>query len=91
MFMLFNFLVYITLQYFFRKNETIQFVLLGLYQLAVALPSIAVGVRRLHDINCRGYWILLNLFPGIGQIAYIILCALSGTQGPNRFGPEPTD
>ncbi|NBR92888.1 MAG: DUF805 domain-containing protein [Actinobacteria bacterium] len=46
------------------------------------LPSIAVGVRRLHDIDKRGWWLLL-------PIVNIVLLARSGGTGENRFGPPP--
>lgn len=92
LFTLFNWLIIITLEYFSRKNGLlILSLLLGLYQLAVFLPSIAVAIRRMHDINCRGWWILINFIPILGNLIYLVLCAQSGTQGPNRFGPEPND
>lgn len=49
--------------------------LTSLYNLVLLLPSIAVGVRRLHDINHSGWWMLLCLFPIIGWIWLIILLA----------------
>lgn len=53
-----------------------------------ALPGMAVQVRRLHDINRSGWWILVNL-TGIGVFAMIIVAMLKGTDGTNNFGPEP--
>ncbi len=46
-----------------------------LYILAVALPSFAVQVRRLHDINRSGWWVLLNLLPPIGTLILLIFFA----------------
>ncbi|WP_152047352.1 DUF805 domain-containing protein [Aureimonas psammosilenae] len=63
-------------------------VLLGLFTLVHILPSIAVQVRRLHDIDRTGWWMLLNV-TGIGAIVTLIFVMLGGTQGPNRFGPMP--
>jgi len=60
-----------------------------LYSLAVFLPGIAVSVRRLHDTDRSGWWVLISLVPIIGLIAIIILMALDGTPGDNRFGPNP--
>jgi uncharacterized membrane protein YhaH (DUF805 family) len=60
-----------------------------LYNLAVLLPSLAVGIRRLHDINRSGWWLLLNLLPIIGWIIIIIWAASAGTPGPNRYGVGP--
>lgn len=59
--------------------------------LALLVPSLAVAVRRLHDANYSGWWLLLALIP-LGVIVIIVFAALPGTQGPNRFGdPHPDD
>lgn len=60
-----------------------------LYTLAVLLPSIAVSVRRLHDIDKSGWWLLLILVPLIGVIVLLVFAVLEGTRGANRFGPDP--
>jgi uncharacterized membrane protein YhaH (DUF805 family) len=59
-----------------------------IYWLALLIPSIAVGVRRLHDTNRTGWWILLWL-TCIGIIVLIIFWALEGTPGDNKYGPDP--
>jgi uncharacterized membrane protein YhaH (DUF805 family) len=61
----------------------------SIYGLAVLLPSIAVAVRRLHDTNRSGWWILLGLIPIIGWIILIIWYAQDGTPGDNQYGPDP--
>lgn len=60
-----------------------------LISLATIVPSIAVGVRRLHDINKSGWFILLNLIPIVGQIILIIWYCQEGTIGPNQYGEDP--
>jgi uncharacterized membrane protein YhaH (DUF805 family) len=60
-----------------------------LFVLATLLPSIAVVVRRLHDLDRSGWFILLNFVPFVGQIVLIVWYCGPGTKGPNRFGPEP--
>ena len=65
------------------------FVVSILYSLAVLVPSIAVGIRRLHDTNRTGLLMLLLLIPGIGAIVVLALCAMEGTPGENQFGPDP--
>lgn len=56
---------------------------LGLiYNLAVFIPGLAVGVRRMHDIDRSGWWIL---FP----IVNLVFAIKKGTVGPNKFGPDP--
>jgi uncharacterized membrane protein YhaH (DUF805 family) len=56
--------------------------------LALLLPSIGMSVRRLHDIDRTGWWVLLA-FTGIGAILLIVWACFKGTDGPNRFGPDP--
>ncbi len=57
----------------------------SIVQLALFLPMLAVGVRRLHDIDFRGWWMLLGLTV-VGIIPLIIFFCLPGKQAPNRFG-----
>jgi uncharacterized membrane protein YhaH (DUF805 family) len=61
----------------------------GLFGLAILLPSLAVTVRRLHDLDRTGWWIFLSLIPIIGWIILLIWYCTKGTEGPNRFGPDP--
>jgi uncharacterized membrane protein YhaH (DUF805 family) len=60
-----------------------------LFGLAVLIPSIAVGARRLHDTDRSGWWLLIALIPFIGAIVLLVFFVLPGTQGTNRFGPDP--
>lgn len=60
-----------------------------LYGVAVLLPTLAVGVRRLHDTGNPGAWLLICLIPIIGPIVFIIFAAWPGTVGANEFGPDP--
>lgn len=62
------------------------FTILGLVFL---IPSIAVGVRRLHDQDKSGWFILLGFIPYIGAIILLVLFCLDGTPGSNRFGADP--
>jgi uncharacterized membrane protein YhaH (DUF805 family) len=56
--------------------------------LLLFLPGLAVSVRRLHDLDRTGWWILLTLTI-IGLIVLLIWDCTKGTDGPNRFGPDP--
>ena len=60
-----------------------------LFSLAVFLPSLAVAVRRLHDLDRSGWWILLAFIPVVGAIILIVWACMPGTPGPNRFGLPP--
>lgn len=64
-------------------------ILSGLFSLAVLLPSIAVGVRRLHDLDKSGWWLLLVFIPILGVLVLLFFFVQRGTQGTNRFGPDP--
>ena len=61
----------------------------GLYALAVLIPSLAVTVRRLHDTDRTGWWILIGLIPVIGGIVLLIFMLLDSQSGTNRYGPNP--
>jgi uncharacterized membrane protein YhaH (DUF805 family) len=56
--------------------------------LAVFLPSLACSVRRLHDRDKSGWWLLIALIPLVGAIILLVWYCTRGTQGVNRFGPE---
>jgi uncharacterized membrane protein YhaH (DUF805 family) len=61
----------------------------GLYTLAVFVPSLAVGVRRLHDTGRSGRWMLLLLVPLVGSLWLLVLMLLDGERSSNQFGPDP--
>ena len=62
---------------------TIDVPILGtIYSLATLLPSIAVAVRRMHDVDKSGWYILIPIYN-------IILAATEGTKGPNQYGEDP--
>lgn len=69
------------------KDETNIFI--DLYFLAVLVPSIAVSVRRLHDIGKSGWWYFICFIPFLGWIWYLVLMCLDGTAGTNKYGAEP--
>lgn len=64
-------------------------VLGGIVSLAVFLPSLAVAIRRLHDLGRSGWWILLTLIPIVGIIILIVFYVQKGEDGPNEYGPDP--
>jgi len=65
---------------------------LGLvYSLAIVIPSLAVFVRRLHDTDHSGWWVLLTAIPIIGFIVLLVFTTKEGQPGPNQYGPNPKE
>lgn len=61
-----------------------------LVSLAVLWPFLAVSVKRWHDRDKSGWWVLIGLIPVIGWLWLLIeLGFLLGTEGPNQYGPDP--
>ena len=65
-----------------------KFLITNLFFLAILVPSVAVGVRRLHDTGRSGWWLLLTVAFIFGLIALIILLALDSDIGDNKYGPS---
>ncbi len=60
----------------------------GVFTFAMFIPALSVQIRRLHDIDRTGFWILISIIPIIGAIVLLIFMCLKGSEGENRFGPE---
>jgi uncharacterized membrane protein YhaH (DUF805 family) len=60
-----------------------------IFALLFIIPSLAVSIRRLHDTDRTGWWILIQIIPLIGFVWIIVLWCLRGTEGENRFGSDP--
>ncbi|UOQ72851.1 DUF805 domain-containing protein [Hymenobacter cellulosilyticus] len=61
----------------------------ALVTLGLFLPGLALGVRRLHDVNKSGWFWLIVFIPLVGAIWLLVLACTEGTQGPNQYGPDP--
>lgn len=88
MFFLFNFIISIVLSVISVKVPAIS-ILSFLYSLAVLIPGLAVAVRRLHDTDRSGWWLLISLIPIVGTIILIVFLATEGQPYDNRYGPAP--
>ena len=88
-FQLFNFIISFVLSFVLALISESLIAVSYLFSLAVLIPSIAVGVRRLHDTNRSGWWMLIGLVPLVGAIVLIYFFASEGTAGPNQYGPDP--
>jgi uncharacterized membrane protein YhaH (DUF805 family) len=71
-------------------------VIAGLFALAMLLPQMSLTVRRFHDRNISGWWYLVifiaNFIPYLNVVAGLaglVITVLKGTEGPNKFGPDP--
>ena len=63
----------------------------ALFCLGLLIPSIAVGVRRLHDTGRSGWWLLIGFVPVIGMIVLIVFFVLDSQPGTNAYGPNPKE
>ena len=88
MYFLFNVIIVIVLgildQVLGTTSKSGQGLLGGIYGLATLIPGIAVGIRRLHDTNHSGWWLLCPCVP-------IIFMFQDGTPGENEYGPNPKE
>jgi uncharacterized membrane protein YhaH (DUF805 family) len=59
--------------------------------LALFLPGLAVAVRRLHDTDRTGWWVLIGLVPLVGAIVLLVFMVSDSKPGTNRFGASPKE
>lgn len=64
-------------------------VLFAIVALGLIIPNIAVTVRRFHDQDKSGWFILLNFIPYVGGLVVLVFMCLEGTRGANRYGDDP--
>ena len=69
-------------------NNELTYFFLGI-TLFCLIPAISAGVRRLHDTNKSGFFLLISFIPFIGGLILLFLLIPEGTKGKNRFGPDP--
>lgn len=72
-------------------SETAGNVLSGILSLVLFLPSLGVAVRRLHDRNKSGLWLLIILIPLLGGLILLFWFVQRGTIGSNNYGPDPLE
>ncbi len=70
-------------------SDTMTNILTGIVNLALFLPSLGLSVRRMHDVDRSGWWVLINFIPVIGWILYIYWAAQPSKPTPNQWGPVP--
>ena len=94
MFFLFHFLAAVVLSFIDGLMGSIDSdsglgAMAAIYILLTFIPNLAVTVRRLHDTNRSGWWLLLYLVPLIGPITILIFTFLDGTASTNDYGDNP--
>lgn len=73
-----------------RSLGTVPRLILAVLYVLLVWIGLAAGVKRWHDRNKSGWWVLIALVPVIGGLWYLIECGfLPGTAGPNTYGPDP--
>ena len=85
MFFLFNIIIYIAVGVL---SAVISPFLLLIYGLAIIIPSIAVGARRLHDVGKPGWFFLLGIIPFV-NVYILVLSFFPSIKGANKYGEEP--
>jgi uncharacterized membrane protein YhaH (DUF805 family) len=60
-----------------------------IYGFFIIIPGLSVTVRRLHDTDRSGWWVLIGIIPFIGPIVLFVFMVLDSSMGDNRFGPSP--
>lgn len=73
------------------KKDDVTGLFYSLFGLVTLMPSLAVTVRRLHDVGKSGWWMLIGLIPIVGSIWLIVLTATDSNPGDNEYGPNPKD
>lgn len=71
-----------------EEGAIVPIALIGIFVLAILIPSIAVGVRRLHDTGKSGWWYLISLVP-FGSIVLLVFFCMDSEPGANQWGPNP--
>ena len=87
-FALFQIIVFVVLAVLMRVSTAFLYVYV-LYALASLIPSLALVVRRLHDVGKSGWFYFIALIPLVGGIWLLVLFCTAGNPGTNQYGPDP--
>ena len=87
-FMAVNFVIGVALQIFAMITGVP--LLSILFMLAMVLPGLSVSVRRLHDTDRSGWWLLVGLVPILGMFAVLAFMVIPGSDQTNRYGGVPS-
>ncbi len=56
------------------------------FWVVIIVPTVALAIRRLHDTDKSGWWLLIGFVPIVGTIVLLVFYIMEGTSGPNNFG-----
>ena len=91
MFFLFNFIFSLAASLIGMLTFGILYIVSIAYGLAVLVPALAVGVRRLHDVGKSGWYYFIILIPIAGPIWFLVLMCTDSQPGDNQYGPNPKE
>lgn len=91
MFFLFNFIFSLAASLIGMLTFGILYIVAIVYGLAVLIPALAVGVRRLHDVGKSGWYYFIILIPIAGPIWFLVLMCIDSQPGDNQYGPNPKE
>ena len=87
--MIWNIIISLIISLVFSFDSTVMTIVNSVYCLAVFIPSIALSIRRMHDINKSGWCILVALIPFVGWIICLVWELTDSDPNPNRYGVSP--
>lgn len=70
-------------------TSTLISLLFGIISLVIAASAISLGVRRLHDLDKSGWWLLIMFIPFVGFLFQLYMFFAKGTYGANTYGADP--
>ena len=79
------------LNYLLNRFDYVGIIIGIVFSVIMFFPILGLDVRRLHDINLSGWWVLLCFIPVLGIVAIIVYGCIPGTESENKYGPVPVD
>ncbi|MBO7611102.1 MAG: DUF805 domain-containing protein [Elusimicrobia bacterium] len=81
----------LVLSYFLNNLGVVGVILSVAFSILLFFPTLGLDVRRLHDINLSGWWVLIFIIPILGFVALLVFACTPGTEGENKYGPATVD
>lgn len=84
-------IINLILNYLLNRFDYVGIIIGLVFSVIMFFPILGLDVRRLHDINLSGWWVLLCFIPVLGLVAIVVYGCIPGTEGENKYGPVPAD